>query len=139
VQSDWSDYLLPVDFVPQGDPTQDSSPTNISDTWFVWFNNGTWLVSQGTAIMFPVSGSSVDISSAQGLSTVSSYTGSLGLSNGIVGVPTLANTNAFSMTSDSKKIVVRDSAYDAFRASNNWNVDDTNYKIKSCITKQSEA
>lgn len=139
VQSDWSDYLLPVDFVPQGDPTQDSSPTNISDTWFVWLNNGTWLMSQGAVIGFPVSGTSVDISSAQGASTVSSYTGSLGLSNGIVGVPTLANTNAFSLTSDSKKIVVRDSAYDAFRASNNWGTDETNYKIKSCITKQSEA
>ena len=55
------------------------------------------------------------------------------------GVPTLANINAFSLTSDSKKIVVRDSAYDAFMASNNWDTDGTNYKIKSCITKQSEA
>jgi hypothetical protein len=52
-------------------------------------------------------------------------------------VPSLANVNAFSNTSTTKKIVVPDSLYGTWKAASNWS--STTNKIVNCIVKASEA
>ena len=54
--------------------------------------------------------------------------------SGCTAVPTLSNTNAFSITPDTKYIVVPDSLYDTWKAANNWN-SSTNNIVSSIIKK----
>ena len=52
-------------------------------------------------------------------------------------IPTLQNVNAFQNTPSNKEIIVPDSLYDSWKATNNWNSSTNN--IVNCIVKASQS